>query len=104
MRFLFLFAFHELVDAWRKFVNSVSKVIMLYDTIGIASYSRGVMMGGKGGAIPWAPNYGSTESLGGAPKSPNNVTSTFFNSRFASKRPQDRKWGRQTCFLSRCHL
>jgi len=27
--FLFLFAFHQLVDAWRKFVNSASKVMML---------------------------------------------------------------------------
>jgi len=25
----FLFAFHQLVDAWCKFVNSASKVIML---------------------------------------------------------------------------
>jgi len=33
MRFLFLFAFHQMVDAWRKFVNSASKVTMLYDTI-----------------------------------------------------------------------
>jgi len=37
----------------------------------------------------------------GARKSPSNVTSTFFNSRFASERPQIRTWGRQTCFLSR---
>jgi len=29
MRFLFLFAFHQLVDAWRKFANSASEVIML---------------------------------------------------------------------------
>jgi len=29
MRFFFLFAFHQLVDAWRKFANSASKVIML---------------------------------------------------------------------------
>jgi len=28
MRFLFLFTFHQLVDAWRKFANSASKVIM----------------------------------------------------------------------------
>jgi len=28
----------------------------------------------------------------GAPKSPNNVSSTFFNSRFASERPQVRTW------------
>jgi len=25
----FLFTFHQLVDAWRKFANSASKVIML---------------------------------------------------------------------------
>jgi len=29
MRFLFLFTLHQLVDAWRKFANSTSKVIML---------------------------------------------------------------------------
>jgi len=29
MRFLFVFTFHQLVDAWRKFVNGASKVIML---------------------------------------------------------------------------
>jgi len=30
MRFLFLFTFRQLVDAWRKFANSASKVIMLW--------------------------------------------------------------------------
>jgi len=30
MRFVFLFIFHQLVDAgWRKFANSASKVIMM---------------------------------------------------------------------------
>jgi len=29
MRFLFLFTFHQLVVAWRKFANSGSKVAML---------------------------------------------------------------------------
>jgi len=29
MRFLFFFIFHQSVDAWRKFANSVWKVIML---------------------------------------------------------------------------
>jgi len=29
MRFVFLFILHQLLDAWRKFANSVSKVIML---------------------------------------------------------------------------
>jgi len=29
MRFLFLFTFQQLVDAWRKFANSASKVTML---------------------------------------------------------------------------
>ena len=43
--------------------------------------SRGVTTGGgKGGTIPRAPNsYGGAESLWGAPKSSNKVTSTFFN-------------------------
>jgi len=30
MIFLLLFAFHQLVDEWRKFANSASKVIMLH--------------------------------------------------------------------------
>jgi len=56
--------------------------------------------GGQGGTIPRAPNhYGNAEWLWGAPKSHNNVTSTFFNSTFASERPQVRTWGCQTCFL-----
>jgi len=29
MKFVYLFTFHQLVDAWRKFANSASKVIML---------------------------------------------------------------------------
>jgi len=29
MRFLFLFTFQQLVDAWRKFANSMLKAIML---------------------------------------------------------------------------
>jgi len=29
MRFLFLFTFHQLVDAWRKLADSSSKLIML---------------------------------------------------------------------------
>jgi len=29
MSFKFLFTFHQLVDAWRKFAKSASKVIML---------------------------------------------------------------------------
>jgi len=39
MRFVFLFTFHQLVDAWRKFANNASKVIC-YDTIGIAGYRK----------------------------------------------------------------
>jgi len=46
--------------------------------------------------------WGCQITAGGwAPKSPNKVTSTFFNSTFASERPQVRTWGRQTCFLPR---
>ena len=49
-----------------------------------------------------APNHcGGAESLRGAPKSPNNVTSTFFNNRSPSERPQVRTWERQTCLLPR---
>ena len=50
--------------------------------------------GGKGGAIP----HGA-ESLRMAPKSPNNVTSTFFNNSFAPKRPQVRTCGRHLTSL-----
>jgi len=41
-------------------------------------------------------NSPGAESLRGAPKSPNNVASTFFNSTFASEKPQVRTWGRQS--------
>jgi len=45
VRFLFLFTFHQLVDAWRKFANSASKVIMLrYNR----NSSKGVRKGGWG--------------------------------------------------------
>jgi len=38
------------------------------------------MRGERGGAIPRAPShYGGAKRLQGAPKSPNNVTSAFFN-------------------------
>ena len=41
---------------------------------------RGVTRGGKGVIIPRAPNhYGERRMTAGAPKSPNNATSTFFN-------------------------
>jgi len=30
MRFLFVFPFHQLVDAWSKFANSTLKFIMLW--------------------------------------------------------------------------
>jgi len=52
--------------------------------------------GGQGGR-----NSLGAEPLRRAPKSPNNVASTFFSSTFTSKRRQVRTWGRQTCFLSR---
>jgi len=55
---------------------------------------------GKRDTIPQAPNQcGGAGWLRRAPKSRDNVTSTFFNSTFASERLQVRTWGRQTCFL-----
>ena len=43
-------------------------------------YDQGRNEGGKVGTIYWAPNhYGGVKSLRGSPKSPNNVTSTSFN-------------------------
>jgi len=40
----------------------------------------GVTRGARSSTIPWAPNqYGGAEWLRGAPKSPKNVTITFFN-------------------------
>ena len=52
-----------------------------------------VTRAGKGGTIPWAP------------KSPNDVTSSFFNTaNFLSERPQVRTWGRQSVFFPRRHL
>ena len=85
-------------------VTSEKTTTHYYKTAVLWHNPRGVTREGKGGAIPWAPNhYGGGELLRGAPKSPNNVTSrpTFFNSGFASERPQVRTWGRHTCFLPR---
>jgi len=50
--------------------------------------TRDVTRGGRGDTISRAPNhYGRAESLPYAPKSPNNVASTFLSSTFASERP-----------------
>jgi len=54
---------------------------------------RGVTTRAKGTQIP------GRRITAGASENPNNVTSSFFNSTFASERPQVRTWGRQTCFL-----
>jgi len=60
---------------------------------------------GKGAAITWTPdNYGGAESLRGATKSLNNVTSTFFNNRFASERPEVRTWGTKLASCPGRHL
>jgi len=66
--------------------------------------SRGVTRGGKGVIIPRAPiHYGYAELLLEAPKSPNSVTSTFFNTvnlpskelRFDRRGAKLRPWGRR---------
>ena len=72
-------------------------------------HNQGRNEGGKGGTIPWAPiRYGGAESLQGrqisaeAAESPNNVTSTFFNTanllsnelRFHYGGAKLRLWGR----------
>jgi len=55
----------------------------------------------EGGAMPRAPNhYGGAKSLRRAPKSFNNVATTFLNNTRPSERPQVRTWGCQTCFLA----
>ena len=65
-------------------------------TTGAALATTRVVTRGQGGR-----NSPGAESLRGAPKGPNSVTSTLFNSSFASERSRVRKWGRQTCFLPR---
>ena len=70
---------------------------------------RGVTRGGKRGTIPRGPiHYGGAELLLEAPKSPNNVTSTFNTVNLPSKELRcDRRgaklrpWGRRICFLPR---
>jgi len=48
--------------------------------------SQGRYESGKGDTIPWEPNhYGGTELLRRAPKSHNNVASTFFNTALLPK-------------------
>jgi len=49
--------------------------------------SRGVKRGERGGIYPSAESLWEAESLRGAPKSPTNVASTFFNSIYAFERP-----------------
>ena len=63
-------------------------------TRGLRRVAKGPQFSGRR-IIMGTPNH-----CGVAEKS-KNVTSTFFNSRIASERPQVRNWGRQTSFLTR---
>ena len=66
--------------------------------------TRGVTMGGKG-TTPRAPrHYVGAESLRGAPKSPNNIPSSFFTTVHLLPKIQVRTCGRQACFCPRRHL
>jgi len=69
---------------WRK--NNIPDPNVLA-TENVSHKRRGVTRGARGRDSPGA------EWLPGAPKGHNNVTSTFFNSTFASERPQVRTWG-----------
>jgi len=61
----------------------------------------GVTRGGKRAAISRAPNhYGDAKSLLGAPKSPNNVASTFFNSIFAFEIPSGSNMGASNLLIA----
>jgi len=74
--------------------------------------SQGRNEGGKGGTIPRAPiHYGGAELLlgrritAGTPKSPNNVTSTFFNTvNFLSKELRFDHEGAKFVFCPGRHL
>ena len=57
--------------------------------------SRGVTRRGMGSTMPRAPNHW------GAPKSPNNVVSTYFDTAHSLPNGFRFENGRQTCFLSR---
>ena len=62
------------------------------------------ILGNMAQVPPWLWGHSSqgVESMRGAQKSPNNFISTFFSTvHFLPERPQDRPWGRQTCFLAR---
>jgi len=77
----------------------------LHDSNHLSDSSRGVTTGGKGGILPGRQvNMGVPNHCGRAPKCPNNVTSTFFNTvdLLPKKlRFEHGEWGRQTCFLPR---
>jgi len=59
------------------------------------NYGRGVTR------EAWGAQFPGRRIIRGAPKSNNNVTSTIFNTAFASERAQVRTWKGQTCFLPR---
>jgi len=59
------------------------------------------LQGGRPEGEQEGRNSPGAELLRGAPKSRNNVTSTFFNSKFSLERPQIRTLGRQSFFLPR---
>jgi len=57
---------------------------------------------GKGGAIPWVTShYGDAKWLRDARKSPNNVTSTFFNSVHLLPKDLSFEHGGATCLNER---
>jgi len=73
-------ALRDIFDCWEKKPETSATQGSFHNSTLYIGITRGVTRGGKGDAIPRALNHwGGVEWLRGAPNSPNNITSTFFN-------------------------
>ena len=81
-----------------KMVRSVVSINGTKYKVKCTAVVRGVTRGARGAQLP------GRRTIMGTPKNPNNVTSTFFNRRFASERRQVRTWGAKLASCPGRHL
>jgi len=81
--------------------ETASESVYCLFSVVVSDYKGRKRRRGKRDTIPRAPNhYGGADSLRGTPKSPNNVTSTFFNTVYLF--PKDLRFERGGSKLDSC--